>query len=181
MAELSSSKVYGDLAVNGSIAEGSITLSNKYAPYSTTSSAGRFDATTTAPTDTTTRINFNGYLYATKVFSPAYGDLAEFFEGDEQVEPGDVIIVNPNGNGFIKSQKSYDKLVVGVYSDTYGYVLNGSGGDELNNRIPVGISAESKLKQQVLLVRVIYLYHLIYQVLQWLLKITFQEQQLGKL
>lgn len=91
-------------------------------------------ADTIAPTGTT-RINTEGYFYATRVYNAVYNDLAEFMYKAEDAEPGDVMI--QTSNGLIKSQKHGDARVVGVYSDTYGYAL---GAEEEDKKIPIGIS-----------------------------------------
>jgi len=83
---------------------------------------GCWDSSTTAPTGTA-RLNYSGYLYATRVYNAVYNDYAEFFKKDEEMEPGDIVAVNPNGLGYIKSREAYSHLVVGVVSDEYAHCI----------------------------------------------------------
>jgi len=97
---------------------------------------------TTAPTGTT-RLNMQGYFYATRVYNAVYNDLAEFMyvADNENPEPGDVMI--NTDDGLRVSSIELDKKVVGVYSDTYGYAL---GADDTDNKIPIGISGRVLVK-----------------------------------
>jgi len=96
---------------------------------------GTWDTSATAPTGTT-RLNWNGYLYATRVYNAVYNDLAEFMDKDknDNASPGDVLVQTENG--LVKSFKIADKAVVGVYSDSYGYAL---GASDIENKYPVGL------------------------------------------
>ena len=101
----------------------------------------------TAPTFAgTQRLNYNGYLYASRVYNAYYNDYAEFFEKGEELEPGDVICKNQMKNKYIKSYNQYDKQVVGVYSDSYGHCLGGTGADNEENFIPVGLAGRVDVK-----------------------------------
>lgn len=92
----------------------------------TTKAAGQWDGGSTAPTSTT-RLNYDGYLYATQVWGAVFNDYAEFFKKDEPIEAADVVVKNPNGEGYIKSKTAYDKTVVGVLSDSFGHILGADG------------------------------------------------------
>jgi hypothetical protein len=87
---------------------------------------GSFDNTAGVPTGTS-RLNYSGYLYATRVYNAIYNDYAEYFLKDEPLEPGDLVISNPDGDGYIKSRYVYDELVVGIYSDDYAQCIGGEG------------------------------------------------------
>lgn len=96
-----------------------------------------------------TRLNYNGYFYATRVYNAVYNDYAEYFEkGDKTVEPGDVIVCSEdNDNEYVKSNGAYNKLVVGVCSDSYGHILGGEGKDsDEDNFIPLGLSGRVSVK-----------------------------------
>ena len=82
----------------------------------------------------TTRLNMDGYFYATRVYNAVYNDLAEFMFKAEDAEPGDVIVQTKNG--LVPSNKRGDRAVIGVYSDTYGYAL---GSEDSDDKIPIGI------------------------------------------
>ena len=97
-----------------------------------------------------TRLNYNGFFYASKIFNAVYNDLAELFEKEdinETIEPGDVICCGSN-NKFTKSKKENDNTVVGVVSDTYGHLLGGTGNKEKDETefVPIGLSGRVNVK-----------------------------------
>lgn len=100
------------------------------------------------PTDNT-RLNYNGFFYATKIFNAVYNDLAELFEKEdveECIEPGDVVCCTSEGK-FTKSKVANSKLVVGVVSDTYGHLLGGTGtAIDKTNFVPIGLSGRVNVK-----------------------------------
>jgi hypothetical protein len=116
----------------------------------TTATAGQWDGGTTTPTGTT-RINYGGYLYATRIYGAVYNDYAEFMKMDEALEPGDVVIKNPNGEGYLKSDKLHDKRVVGVVSDSYGHCLGSEKNMSLeeNNLINAAIGLAGRVYVKV--------------------------------
>lgn len=99
------------------------------------------------PPTETTRLNYNGYFYATKVFNAVYNDYAEYFEkGSNNLEPGDVLEVNDDGK-YVKSSSENSKRVVGVYSDTFGHLLGGNGdGNDEKDFVPVGLAGRVNVK-----------------------------------
>jgi hypothetical protein len=109
--------------------------------------AGTWNTTVTAPTGTT-QLNYEGYLYATKVYNAVFNDYAEYFEkADNTVTPGDIISINKNGEGYVKSQGYCDNLVVGVYSDDYAQCIGGKGdGNDDINFISVGMAGRVRVK-----------------------------------
>jgi len=61
------------------------------------------------------------------------GGIAELFEVDEAeyVSPGDILVVNENGNSILsKSKKSYSKSVIGIVSGNPYVIINNSGKEE---------------------------------------------------
>ena len=99
------------------------------------------------PPTKSTRLNYDGYFYATKVFNAVYNDYAEYFEkGSNNLEPGDVLEVNNDGK-YVKSSSENSKRVVGVYSDTFGHLLGGNG-DENDEKdfVPVGLAGRVNVK-----------------------------------
>ena len=122
-----------------------------YVTYSgTTRTTGTFYGGTTAPTGTT-RLNYDGYLYATRSYNAVYNDYAEYFLKDEQeIEAGDIIIKNPDGHGFIKSQKAKSNLVVGVMSTDYAQCIGGdrdvSVEEQEEKYAPVGMAGRVPVK-----------------------------------
>ena len=136
---------WGSLVIPSGLTSGSASVG--FVNYNgTTPAAGQWDGSATAPTNAT-RINYDGYLYATRVYGAVYNDYAEFFEKGEEVEPGDVISKKKGENKYIKSQHSHDNMVVGVYSDSYGHCLGGAGSaNDEENFIPVGLAGRVDVK-----------------------------------
>ena len=99
-----------------------------------------FHQDTVDPTGTT-RLNMDGYFYATRVYNAVYNDLAEFMYKAEESEAGDVVVMTENG--LVPSSERLDGAVVGVYSDSYGYAL---GAEDAENKIPVAISGRVWVK-----------------------------------
>lgn len=146
ISSLDASKISsGTLSGDRGITSGS--TSSSFIKYNgTTATAGQFDGGTTAPTGTT-RLNYGGYLYATRLYGAVYNDYAEYFEKGEEVEAGDVIAKDPNSNKFIKSTGAYNKKVIGVYSDSYGHCLGGNGDEnDEENFIPIGLAGRVSVK-----------------------------------
>lgn len=87
-----------------------------------------------------------GDLTAERVFNAVYNDYAEFYKKDdidEEINPGDVIELNPETGNYRKCKTAKSRLVVGICSNSYGYVVGGELGtieDNLISYIPVGIS-----------------------------------------
>lgn len=110
-----------------------------------TPAAGQWYGGNTNPSNNT-RLNYDGDLYATRIYNAVYNDYAEFFEKGEEVEPGDLISKKKGENKYVKSQHAYDNMVVGVYSDSYGHCLGGSGADSEENFIPIGLAGRVYVK-----------------------------------
>ena len=93
------------------------------------------------------KLSYDGYFYATKVFNAVYNDYAEYFEkGSSDLEPGDVLEINDNGK-YVKSSSENSKRVVGVYSDTFGHLLGGTGkSNDEENFVPVGLAGRVNVK-----------------------------------
>lgn len=107
---------------------------------------GNWHLSNNAPTGTT-RLNYDGYLYATRVYNAVYNDYAEYFErGCDYIEPGDVIMVDDDGR-YVKAIGAYNKRVVGVCSNTYGMCIGGRGdGHDDENFIPVALAGRVSVK-----------------------------------
>jgi hypothetical protein len=109
---------------------------------------GSWNLGATAPT-AVTRVNCEGYLYATRVYNAVYNDYAEYFEKGEALEPGDVVMIDTESDEevYIKSNSAYCKFVVGVVSDEYGQCLGGKGdGNDEENFSPIGMAGRVRVK-----------------------------------
>jgi len=100
------------------------------------SASGLFYSGDVDPTGST-RVNYDGYFYATKVYNAVYNDLVDFLEliENESIKYGHVYF--QTGNGVKLTNKRCQKGVVGIASDTYGFAL---GYKKNSNQVPIGIS-----------------------------------------
>lgn len=111
---------------------------------------GYFYRGETTPTGTI-RLNYSGYLHATRIYNAVYNDYAELFlkdDPDEEFEAGDVIVKVPGKNAYTKCSSNADKLVVGVVSENYGHLLGGTGKSEYDEKyyIPIGLAGVIPVK-----------------------------------
>jgi hypothetical protein len=76
-------------------------------------------------------------------------DYAEFFPRGEETEAGDIVALDENSQieRYVKATDK-SKLVVGVHSNTYGYILGGEETLEESEKthIPVGLSGRVYVK-----------------------------------
>jgi hypothetical protein len=98
-------------------------------------------------------LNVVGNLSANRVYNAVYNDYAELYERDdihEQIEPGDVIELNPDTLKYRKCKNTLSGLVVGVCSDSYGHLLGGDKDctleENLYKYIPIGIAGRVYVK-----------------------------------
>jgi len=98
--------------------------------------SGHFYGGTTAPT-ATTRLNYDGDFYATKVYNAMWNDIADFITVESEciVEAGKCYFITPDFR-HMQTTEICQKGVLGIASDTYGY---GLGKDENKNQLPVAI------------------------------------------
>lgn len=103
-----------------------VTAGGAYPQISATANTnGYFDRGTTAPTGTS-RLNYSGYMYATRfygaVFNETASDFAEGYEVLGDIEPGEVVMVRDDGL-FAKNVISGNTKIVGICSNEYGCLL----------------------------------------------------------
>lgn len=108
--------------------------------------AGMFDKLSTAPT-ATNPLRYNGYFRATRVYGCYYSDsadLAEIYHVEDKAEPGDLIMVCPDG-AYRKNTIEKNPRLLGVVSTDPGMVLgNGIGLPiALAGRVPVKVSGDA--------------------------------------
>lgn len=129
------------LKLSGGTLTGSLTASYNFRVTGTAKESGYFYAGATAPTNTT-RLNYDGYLYATRVYNAIYNDYAECFNSNGLVY-NEIVnrIVEIGSDKKLKLANEESKGVIGVVSDSYGFLLNGSE-EEIRNgsKIPVGLA-----------------------------------------
>jgi len=127
--------VSNDLTINGNI-----TTAGNLKITGSTKIGGSFYSGTTSPSNTT-RLNYDGYFYATRVYNAVYNDYAECFESNGLVY-NEIVnrIVEIGSDKKLKLANEESKGVIGVVSDSYGFLLNGSE-EEIRDglKIPVGL------------------------------------------
>lgn len=97
-----------------------------------------------------------GNITAGGVVSNAkWNDYAEYYEKGEPTEPGDIITLNiaSEKEQYVKATEG--DIVIGVHSDTYGYVVGGDEPEDMNqditkyneqNFIPIGLKGRVYVK-----------------------------------
>lgn len=104
--------------------------------------------------DPSENLRFNvtnaGNVYADGTYSSPASDFAEMLPAVDGLEPGDVLVVGPDGQ-LLRSSSSHDTSVVGVYSTQPGFI--GGSDEEMENPgdvplaivgvVPVKASAEN--------------------------------------
>jgi hypothetical protein len=93
-------------------------------------------------------VSNTGEVYADGTFHTPAADYAELLPAAADVQPGDVLVIGPDGK-LTRSNQAYQSSVVGVYSTQPGFV----GGDSGENAgkvplavvgvVPVKVSAEN--------------------------------------
>lgn len=86
---------------------------------------GKFNTLNQYPTQTT-RLNYNGYMYATRfygaVYNPASADFAEGYPVVGDCKPGDVIAIEPDGT-FKKNDIDCNERILGIVSDEFAMLV----------------------------------------------------------
>lgn len=115
------------------------THDDRYVPYTGASVAGQFDKSATAPTDSSTRLNYNGLFYATRIYGAVYNDYAEFRDSVEIFEAGRVVSINEDGEFELSSTRLHP--VSRVVSDTYGMGIGRN--KEVEHQVPIAVSGRA--------------------------------------
>lgn len=125
---------------SGNFAAGTITAAlTGNASSATTADKVRnvnFHADAVDPTGTT-RLNMDGYLYATRVYNAVWNDIADFIEvpANTTIEYGKVFTMDAEGNYGV-SREYCPAGIMGIASDTYGF---GVGQKQDMKQIPIAI------------------------------------------
>jgi hypothetical protein len=105
--------------------------------YARSSSGNPIEAYS-SPSDREFYVSNSGNVYADGTFNSGGADLSEMLPAVEDLEPGDVLIISPDGK-LTRSTQAYQPTVVGVYSTQPGF-LGGAGEDaELSGKIPLAV------------------------------------------
>jgi hypothetical protein len=101
----------------------------------TTKADGYFYAGTNTPTNVT-RLNYDGYLWATRMYNAVYADFADFQDLNDELVYGKCYYDTYDG---AKICNSYcQKGVIGIASDTYGQACGSDSTKEAQVPISVG-------------------------------------------
>lgn len=110
--------------------------------------AGKFDGGSTVPSGTT-RMNYNGYLYATRVYNAVYNDYADSFNLKAGLNSHDMfykIMAIDNNEKAIPADEN-SETVLGVASNMYAFIAGASNDDiEDNRKIPISIAGFVNVK-----------------------------------
>ena len=102
--------------------------------------AGRVGIGTTAPTQA---LDVNGSVNVSGNLAAKYQDVAEWVPSAEPLEPGTVVVLNPNKtNEVMASTKSYDSSVAGVVSSKPGLIL----GEAAENKEQVATTGRVRVR-----------------------------------
>lgn len=80
-------------------------------------------------------------IHAARVYGTVWNDFAEYMITSKESNPGDVLVMTENG--VEPSNGNRCKNVVGIHTNTYGYIL---GSDNKENKTPVGLSGRVWVK-----------------------------------
>jgi hypothetical protein len=88
--------------------------------------------------DTQFRVLTTGEVRSDVAFNSASADFAEMLPAVPDLEPGDVLVVGPDGN-LTRSTAPFQPTVVGVYSTRPGFVGNQPVTGEVTGTIPLAV------------------------------------------
>jgi hypothetical protein len=84
------------------------------------------------------KVQGDGDTYADGSFMGGGADFAEMLSAQDGLEPGDVLIIGPDGD-LTQSAEAYQASVAGVYSTQPGFVGGGSDEDDLTGKVPLAV------------------------------------------
>ena len=150
----------GDLGYTGSIGyTGSGAIANLETQGSATVGQLRYQGTTktqgqlyggTTDPDGTTRVNYSGYFYQTRVYNQVYNDYQEqFVNNDFNYDSIKNKIMEIDSNGVLQLQTYKSNKVIGIVSDSYQQLIQGSEDDIINGvKIPIQMQGTVRVKKQ---------------------------------
>ena len=115
----------------------------------TTKTSGQLYGGTTDP-DGTTRVNYSGYFYQTRVYNQVYNDYQEqFVNNNFNYDSIKNKIMEIDSNGVLQLQTYKSNKVIGIVSDSYQQLIQGSEDDILNGvKIPIQMQGTVRVKKQ---------------------------------
>lgn len=135
-------EVKGSLVVNNELqVKGNILLNNnlevggRVKVTGTNKDSGAFYSGTDSPSSSS-RLNYDGHFYATRVYNAVWNDIADFVDvrEDTDIEFGKAYFRNTDGNVY-KTRGKKD-VSFGIASDTYGFC----GGENSKKRqMPIAV------------------------------------------
>jgi hypothetical protein len=84
------------------------------------------------------RVDNAGEVYADGTFHTPAADLAEMLPAAAGLEPGDVLVIGPDGK-LARCTEAYQATVVGVYSTRPAFVGGASEGKDAAGRVPLAV------------------------------------------
>ncbi len=102
------------------------------------SNGGRFIRAVDASWDAKFRLEGNGNAYADGAWYGGGADFAEMLPAAEELQPGDVLVIGPDGT-LLLSSEPYQTSVAGVYSTQPGFVGGQPVEGEIAGTIPLAV------------------------------------------
>lgn len=84
------------------------------------------------------RVDNAGNVYADGIYTSPAADLAEMLPAAAGLEPGDVLVIGPDGK-LARCTEEYQATVVGVYSTRAAFVGGASEGKDAVGRVPLAV------------------------------------------
>jgi hypothetical protein len=103
------------------------------------SGGGDFIVARNQPGDTQFRVKTDGEVRSDIGFFTGAGDMAEMLPAVRGLEPGDTLVIGPQGK-LTRSTERYQPTVVGVYSTRPGFVGGQPVDEELEGHVPLAIA-----------------------------------------
>jgi len=101
-------------------------------------SGNPLEAYDTSPSNRRFYVRNDGEVYADGSFHSGGADLAEMLPATLGLEPGDVLIISPDGK-LARSTEPYATNVVGVYSTSPGFVGGDGDDDDPTGKVPLSV------------------------------------------
>ncbi len=92
---------------------------------------------TVAPTNTTSRLNYNGYFYATRVYNAVYNDYAECFPIINNLQYSRIVQISDKE--YVELAQHKNTNVVGIISNSAAFIINGTS-EEIDKRTKAPIA-----------------------------------------